>query len=71
MVKDKPWVPLAQFSITDWKIVDYTVLCFLGVDEVNNATLSLEEALKDDARIDYYREHLYHVQSAIRCVKHA
>jgi len=37
-----------------------------GIDELNNATISLEEALKDDARIDYYQKHLYYVQRAIR-----
>jgi beta-glucosidase/6-phospho-beta-glucosidase/beta-galactosidase len=39
---------------------------FLGVDEVNNKTLPLHEALKDDVRIDYYKRHLLALQSAIR-----
>ncbi|KAJ0961713.1 hypothetical protein J5N97_000032 [Dioscorea zingiberensis] len=37
-----------------------------GVDEVNNATLTLEEALKDDMRIDFYKQHIIHLQRAIR-----
>ncbi|XP_054815058.1 beta-glucosidase 12-like isoform X2 [Prosopis cineraria] len=37
-----------------------------GYDEYNDPTLSLEEALKDIYRIDYYYRHLYHLQTAIR-----
>ncbi|XP_020249970.1 beta-glucosidase 12-like [Asparagus officinalis] len=37
-----------------------------GIDEVNKGTLPLKEALKDDARISYYQQHLYHIQRAIR-----
>ncbi|XP_039120839.1 beta-glucosidase 12-like isoform X2 [Dioscorea cayenensis subsp. rotundata] len=37
-----------------------------GVDEYNNATLSLEEALKDDMRIDFYNKHLFFVNMAIK-----
>ncbi|KAJ0961710.1 hypothetical protein J5N97_000029 [Dioscorea zingiberensis] len=37
-----------------------------GVDEVNNATLTLEEALKDDMRIDFYKQHIIHLQRASR-----
>ncbi|XP_058073473.1 beta-glucosidase 12-like isoform X3 [Magnolia sinica] len=37
-----------------------------GVDEFNNDSLSLEEALQDNMRIDYYHRHLLFVQSAIR-----
>nr|AQP26338.1 beta-glucosidase 12 [Crocus sativus] len=37
-----------------------------GVDEANNETLSLEEALKDDARIHFYQQHLFYLQRAIR-----
>ncbi|KAF8769384.1 hypothetical protein HU200_006611 [Digitaria exilis] len=36
-----------------------------GVDEVNNQSLSLQEALKDDTRIDFYHKHLLALQSAI------
>ncbi|GAV69086.1 Glyco_hydro_1 domain-containing protein [Cephalotus follicularis] len=37
-----------------------------GVDEVNNSTLSLEEALVDSMRIDYYHQHLSFLQRAIK-----
>ncbi|KAF5191302.1 Beta-glucosidase, partial [Thalictrum thalictroides] len=36
-----------------------------GIDEVNNSTLSLEEALKDDQRIDYHSRHLSFALGAI------
>ncbi|KAK4270414.1 hypothetical protein QN277_023452 [Acacia crassicarpa] len=37
-----------------------------GVDEFNDPTLTLQEALLDTFRIDYYFRHLYYLQSAIR-----
>ncbi|KAL6883351.1 hypothetical protein ACP4OV_010765 [Aristida adscensionis] len=37
-----------------------------GVDEATNRSLPLNEALKDDMRIDYYHKHLLALQSAIR-----
>ncbi|XP_040994447.1 beta-glucosidase 11-like isoform X3 [Juglans microcarpa x Juglans regia] len=37
-----------------------------GIDEFNNATLSLEEALVDNQRIEYYCSHLWYLQKAIR-----
>ncbi|XP_052178440.1 beta-glucosidase 12-like [Diospyros lotus] len=37
-----------------------------GVDEVNNATLSLEEALMDYMRIEYYYSHLSFLLQAIK-----
>ncbi|KAL5214746.1 hypothetical protein ABZP36_003898 [Zizania latifolia] len=37
-----------------------------GVDEANNKTLPLQEALKDDTRIEYYHKHLLSLLSAIR-----
>ncbi|PIA43806.1 hypothetical protein AQUCO_01800092v1 [Aquilegia coerulea] len=37
-----------------------------GVSEVNNSTLSIEEALKDKLRIDYYRCHLAYALEAIK-----
>ncbi|TVU15613.1 hypothetical protein EJB05_39143, partial [Eragrostis curvula] len=37
-----------------------------GVDEANNKSLPLHEALKDDTRIDYYHKHLLALQSAVR-----
>ncbi|KAJ6804262.1 beta-glucosidase 12-like [Iris pallida] len=36
-----------------------------GLDEKSNENLSLKEALKDDVRIDYYQQHIIHVQRAI------
>jgi beta-glucosidase len=38
----------------------------LGVDEVNNQSLPLQEALKDATRIEYHHKHLLALQSAIR-----
>lgn len=37
-----------------------------GIDQWDNGTLSLAEALKDDARIEYYKQHLLNVRKAIR-----
>ncbi|CAI8592228.1 unnamed protein product [Vicia faba] len=37
-----------------------------GVDEFNDPTLSLEKALIDTFRIDYYYHHLYYIKSAMR-----
>ncbi|KAJ0037371.1 hypothetical protein Pint_24094 [Pistacia integerrima] len=37
-----------------------------GLDEFNNATLPLEQALKDPMRIDYYHRHLLFLQRAIK-----
>jgi hypothetical protein len=39
---------------------------YLGVDEANNKSLPLHEALKDDYRVDFYHRHLLALQSAIR-----
>ncbi|KAE8037052.1 hypothetical protein FH972_009677 [Carpinus fangiana] len=36
-----------------------------GIDEVNNVTLSLEEALVDNQRIEYYYSHLWYLRKAI------
>lgn len=41
----------------------------LGVDEANNKSLPLKEALKDDARIEYHHKHLLALLSAIRSVR--
>ena len=38
----------------------------IGIDELNDPTLSLEEALADSSRIDYFYDHLYYLQSAIK-----
>ncbi|GMY16390.1 beta-glucosidase 12-like isoform X1 [Fagus crenata] len=37
-----------------------------GIDEFNDASLSLEEALADNHRIDYYYRHLYYLHRAIK-----
>ncbi|PQQ08278.1 beta-glucosidase 13 [Prunus yedoensis var. nudiflora] len=37
-----------------------------GVDELNDPTLSLEQALNDTVRKDYYHDHLCYVQAAIK-----
>ncbi|VVA27900.1 PREDICTED: beta-glucosidase [Prunus dulcis] len=37
-----------------------------GIDEFSHPKLSLEEALNDSQRIDYYHHHLYYVQRAIK-----
>ncbi|XP_072093532.1 beta-glucosidase 12 isoform X1 [Arachis hypogaea] len=37
-----------------------------GIDEFNDPTLSLDEALNDTNRIDYYFSHLYNIQTAIK-----
>jgi len=40
-------------------------LVYIGIDEFNDHTLSLEEALADTSRVDYFHDHLYYLQSAI------
>ncbi|KAK9282878.1 hypothetical protein L1049_011103 [Liquidambar formosana] len=37
-----------------------------GIDELNNSTLPLKEALKDPMRIDYYHRHLLSLKRAIK-----
>uniref|UniRef100_A0A2N9G7W5 Beta-glucosidase n=1 Tax=Fagus sylvatica TaxID=28930 RepID=A0A2N9G7W5_FAGSY len=37
-----------------------------GIDEFNNATLTLEEALVDNHRVEYYHSHLWNLLSAIK-----
>ena len=37
-----------------------------GIDEVNNSTLSMEDALLDTNRTDYYNQHLCYLQAAIK-----
>ncbi|XP_042480445.1 beta-glucosidase 12-like isoform X2 [Macadamia integrifolia] len=36
-----------------------------GYCELNNSSLSMEEALKDDKRVDFYRRHLWYLRKAI------
>lgn len=38
------------------------------MDELNDPTLSLEEALMDTYRIDYFYRHLYYISTAIKLV---
>ncbi|KQK18470.1 beta-glucosidase 24 [Brachypodium distachyon] len=37
-----------------------------GVDEINNENLPLQEALADNTRIEFYRQHIFHVLRALR-----
>lgn len=37
-----------------------------GMDDFNDPTLPLEKALEDTQRIDYYYDHLYYLQTAIK-----
>ncbi|KAB1199984.1 Beta-glucosidase 12 [Morella rubra] len=37
-----------------------------GIDEFNNETLSLEEALIDNHRIEYYHSHLWYLRKAMK-----
>ncbi|XP_042480091.1 beta-glucosidase 12-like [Macadamia integrifolia] len=36
-----------------------------GMGELNNSSLPLQEALKDDKRVDFYRRHLWYLRRAI------
>ena len=60
-------IMLRLFS--SWKTMLGTFPFILGVDEVNNKSLPLQEALKDSTRIEYYHKHLLALQSAIRSVR--
>jgi len=44
----------------------YFIFLYVGIDEFNDPTLSLEESLLDTFRIDYHYRHLYYLYSAIR-----
>lgn len=48
--------------------IRFLAFFFVGVDELNNKNASLEEALKDEPRIDYYSKHLLNVNRAIKYV---
>jgi beta-glucosidase len=37
-----------------------------GVDEINNENLPLQEALIDYTRIEFYQQHIFYVQKALR-----
>jgi len=45
---------------------DLFFFTFIGVNEYNEPSLSLEESLMDTFRIDYHYRHLYYLLSAIR-----
>ncbi|KAG0514151.1 hypothetical protein BDA96_10G165600 [Sorghum bicolor] len=36
-----------------------------GVDEINNVNIPLQEALVDNTRIEFYRQHLFHIKRAL------
>lgn len=38
----------------------------LGVDEINNGNVSIQEALVDNTRIKFYRQHLFHIRRALK-----
>ncbi|KAL9298306.1 hypothetical protein ACSQ67_024202 [Phaseolus vulgaris] len=42
-----------------------SLVILTSIDEFNDHTLSLEEALADTSRIDYFYDHLHYLQSAI------
>lgn len=37
-----------------------------GVDEINNVNIPLQEALVDNTRIEFYQQHLFHIQRALK-----
>lgn len=39
---------------------------YAGVDEINNENLPLQEALVDNTRIEFYQQHLFHIQRALK-----
>jgi len=39
---------------------------FVGMGDLNDSTLSVEEMLQDTYRIDYYYRHLYYLRWTIR-----
>jgi len=47
---------------------NYIVNLYIGMDDFNDPTLPLEKALEDTLRIDYYYDHLYYLQTAIKYV---
>ena len=65
---EKQQLDLLLTQRTGLKVPDIyvSIFCIVGVDEANNKSLPLKEALKDDTRIYYYRTHLLAMLSAIR-----
>ncbi|GLJ09701.1 hypothetical protein SUGI_0114450 [Cryptomeria japonica] len=68
-----PWLHVYPQGIRD--ILDYVkdrydnppiFITENGIDEVNNETLSLKEALNDTWRVDYHSQHLWYLHEAIR-----
>ncbi|CAJ1978014.1 unnamed protein product [Sphenostylis stenocarpa] len=43
-----------------------SLVILTSIDEFNDPTLSLEKALADTSRIDYFYDHLYYLRSAIK-----
>lgn len=37
-----------------------------GVDEINNENLPLQEALIDNTRIEFYQQHIFYIQRALK-----
>lgn len=61
------WFPFSLFKKKlSRTIMKNIIQCIVGVDEVNNATLPLKEALIDNMRINYHRAHLSFIQLAIK-----
>ncbi|GJN28909.1 hypothetical protein PR202_gb17083 [Eleusine coracana subsp. coracana] len=54
-------VAIAKLSRADWLAARRG-----SVDEVNNEHLSLQEALNDNTRIEFYWQHLFYIQRAIK-----
>ncbi|KAG6588175.1 Cyanogenic beta-glucosidase, partial [Cucurbita argyrosperma subsp. sororia] len=61
----EPYVTLFHWDLPQALEDEYGGFLSPRVDEFNNATLSLKEALIDNFRIDYHRAHLYFLHKAI------
>lgn len=53
-----------QLGFLTWSVL--VIFGFAGLNELNNKSLTLEEALCDDMRLDYHHEHLGWLHRAIR-----
>lgn len=56
-----PWLTQESRTVAD-KFTHYAA----GVDEINNVNIPLQEALVDNTRIEFYRQHLFHIQRALK-----